>query len=138
MYLVNWKFKPFLYVIDSIGNLLFWWTKRAKFPQNPKRILVIRLDQIGDMIMTTPVFEVLKKYCPDAEVHVLCRHMSKDVLQNNPFVDKIITMSPPWHAKSDVESKWYSVIPELRGKYDVVFEMHGDPRNIVLSFLNGV
>jgi lipopolysaccharide heptosyltransferase II len=138
MYLVRPIMKPFLLVVDILGGLLFFWTKFRPFPKNVRKILVIRLDQIGDVIMTTPVFASLKNSFPNAEVHVLCRELSVPVIENNKSVDKIWLANPPWHSKKDVKRDWYNVVKKLRSEsFDLVVELHADPRNIFLAWRVG-
>lgn len=135
MYRVQWKYKPLLFSIDLIGNILFFWTKFRKMPEEIKKVLVIRLDHIGDMVLTTPVFKTLKSNYPDAEVHVLCRSLTKDVIANNPNVDRIIEFDPWWFQRKDAKhGKNRSVIGKLKSEnYDIILEPHGDPRNIKLA-----
>lgn len=59
-----------------------------------KRILVIRTDRIGDVVVSTPVFETLKAACPDAFVAAMVRPYTRDLLKNNPHVDEIIEYDP--------------------------------------------
>lgn len=56
---------------------------------NPKRILVCQLKQIGDVLLSTPCFELLKKRWPNAELHVLTFDYCAPVLENNPNVTRI-------------------------------------------------
>lgn len=39
----------------------------------PRRILAIKLDAIGDLLMTTPALRALRKAFPDAEIHLLAQ-----------------------------------------------------------------
>lgn len=55
-----------------------------------KNILVIRLDRIGDMVMTTPIFRAMKEKWPDVQITVLTNPVSKNVVINNPFIDCIL------------------------------------------------
>jgi ADP-heptose:LPS heptosyltransferase len=54
------------------------------------RILVARIDRIGDVILSTPIPREIKKARPDSYVAVLVRKYTKDVYLNNPYVDEII------------------------------------------------
>ena len=56
-----------------------------------KSVLVLKYDRIGDMVLTTPIFRELKKVYPDISLSVLASKENKDVIQNNPYVDKIYT-----------------------------------------------
>lgn len=138
MYLTNNKFKPLLLLIDSIGHCLFFWKRFKKFPNKINKILIIRLDHIGDMILTTPIFSAFKKKYPHSEIHVLCRSLTKPIIDNNPYVDKIILFNSPWFARNDKSKKWYKQIKKLKKeKYDLVVELKADPRNILLTALIG-
>jgi heptosyltransferase-2 len=55
-----------------------------------KRILIVRPDRIGDVVLSTPIPRELKKTYPDSFVAVLLRKYTQDVYLNNPYVDKII------------------------------------------------
>jgi len=56
-----------------------------------KRILIVRPDRIGDVVLSTPIPREIKKTFPDAFVAVYLRNYTKDIYLNNPFVDEIIT-----------------------------------------------
>lgn len=57
-----------------------------------KRFLVIRIDRIGDVVLSTPIPREVKSKYPDAFVAVLCRDYTKDVYIHNPNVDLIISL----------------------------------------------
>ena len=59
--------------------------------KNAKNVLFFRYDRIGDMVITTPVFRELKLACPNIKITVLASKLNKEVLNNNPYVDHIIT-----------------------------------------------
>jgi len=56
-----------------------------------KRILVIRIDFLGDMVCTTPLLHNIKQHWPDAEVHVLANCYNAAVLERNPDVSSVYT-----------------------------------------------
>ena len=66
------------------------YTKEDLSDANIKDILVIRLDRIGDMVMTTPIFRALKEKWPDAQITVLVNPVNKNIVINNPFIDCIL------------------------------------------------
>ncbi len=59
-----------------------------------KRILVIRLDNIGDVVMSTPIFRELKRQCPNVRLTALVREHCGELLVTNPFVDEVVTVGP--------------------------------------------
>jgi heptosyltransferase III len=78
---------------------------RADFPgkseltlgSNMKNILVIRRDNIGDMVCTTPLLEGLKQAFPDAKLTLLVNKIAEDVVDNNPNVDRLFVYKKAKH-----------------------------------------
>lgn len=139
-YLINKKVIPFMFLLDIVIYILFFWRKFRRKPKNIRKVLFVRLEHIGDMVMATPVFESFKKSNPETEVHVLCKRLTSPLIKNNPNVDKIIEYDAPWFIQRDIKTNknFISLIKELRKeKYDLVFEMHGDPRNNFIALLSG-
>lgn len=61
-------------------------------PFNPayvKKILVIRIDAIGDLILTTPLFRAIKSCWPGKVIHVLASPYNRAVAERCPFVDRV-------------------------------------------------
>lgn len=56
-----------------------------------KRILVIRIDFLGDMVCTTAFLHALKRKWPEAEIHVLASKYNRAVLERNPDVAAVHT-----------------------------------------------
>ncbi|MCL6099434.1 MAG: glycosyltransferase family 9 protein [Bacteroidetes bacterium] len=55
-----------------------------------RRILIVRPDRIGDVVLSTPLPREIKKTFPDSFVAVLVRKYTQDIYLNNPNVDKIL------------------------------------------------
>jgi len=55
-----------------------------------KRILIVRPDRIGDVVLSTPIPREIKKNFPGCFVAVLLRRYTQDIYLNTPYVDKII------------------------------------------------
>lgn len=55
------------------------------------RILVVRLDFLGDMVCTTAFLHALKRRWPEAEIHVLANKYNRAVLAHNPDVTAVHT-----------------------------------------------
>jgi heptosyltransferase-2 len=74
-----------------------------------KRILIIRPDRIGDVVLSTPIPRELKKAYPGSFIAVLLREYTKDIYVNNPNVDQIIIDSEKTELKSKLQ-----LIKEIR------------------------
>ena len=55
-------------------------------------ILFVRLSYIGDVLHATPAARWIKEQYPDAKLHWIVTPSMVELLQGNPYVDKII----PW------------------------------------------
>ena len=56
---------------------------------NP-RILIVRPDRIGDVVLSTPLPREIKRVYPEGFVAVLLTSYTKDIYTNNPHVDEVI------------------------------------------------
>ncbi len=54
-----------------------------------KKILVVALGRIGDLVLITPIFPALKQDNPQHEVHVLAGRNNYKTIAHHPFIDKI-------------------------------------------------
>jgi heptosyltransferase-2 len=91
MNILKRKFKKFLFTF--LKRILSEGTASQVpegFPKGIKRILVIRQDnRIGNLMFVTPLLQLLKEHIPDSEVHIAVGGSFPEVLQNNPFIDKV-------------------------------------------------
>ena len=63
--------------------------------QPRQRLLVIRPDHLGDVLLTTPALKLLKRRRPNLELHVLCGPWSASLLAAYPEIDQVITLPFP-------------------------------------------
>ena len=57
----------------------------------PRRILVVDLDNIGDLLLATPAIRALRRCFPDATLDALVTDYAAPALRGNPHVDGILT-----------------------------------------------
>lgn len=65
-------------------------------PTSPS-FLVIRRDNIGDLILTTPLFEALRKKFPGARIVALVNSYNRGALERNPHVDAVFAYTKASH-----------------------------------------
>lgn len=53
------------------------------------KILIIKRDKIGDLVLTLPIFELIKSHDPASELHLLANTYNGWVVENNPHIDKL-------------------------------------------------
>ncbi|MBK6877550.1 MAG: glycosyltransferase family 9 protein [Ignavibacteria bacterium] len=91
------------------------------------RILIVRTDRVGDVIMITPMIREIRRTFPDAFIATLTNPNSADVLINNPNVNEIITDDLMKDSFSEVTAKLRSfkfsdgllVMPTERAAYQM-------------------
>jgi heptosyltransferase III len=62
------------------------------------KILVVKRDKIGDLLLTTPLFTHLKRALPGARIHVLANDYNAWVVAGNPDVDRVWVYRRTRHA----------------------------------------
>jgi hypothetical protein len=97
----RWLNKPSIHTCSKIGN-----------------ILIVKLDEIGDMAVSVHVFAFLKKQYPAAKITLLCKPFVKTLVQNDPNIDMILTE-----------------ISEVKGKFDIWVELRGNWKTLLKSLL---
>ncbi len=73
-----------------------------------KRILIVRPDRIGDVVLSTHLPREIKKLFPDSFVAVLIRKYTQAIYINNPYVNKILLID------DDAEESFFKKIREIR------------------------
>ncbi len=61
-----------------------------------KRILAIRLDNLGDVLVTTPALHAIKTSLPGAALTLLASPVGAQVARLNPDLDDVIVYQAPW------------------------------------------
>jgi heptosyltransferase II len=95
------------------------WTEKRK----PKKILAIRFQAMGDMMITLPYLQSLKDQLPDAAVHLLCRKEVSDIPKNLTLFKKTIALGGGRNARIQFLLALL-VVPYLWWqRYDVVIDL---------------
>lgn len=66
---------------------------------NIKKILLIRRDNIGDLICTTPAIHALREKFPAAKIGILVNSYNADVVAGNPDIDEVYVYEKAKHAE---------------------------------------
>ena len=99
-------------IIYLISILLSKMINRSKNPAtlNPKRILVIRLDEIGDLCYTLPALQLLRNRYPEAKITLWCRPFAGSLVRCHPAIDVIV------HHVSELKNR-FDLVVDMRGKW---------------------
>jgi lipopolysaccharide heptosyltransferase II len=128
-------------LVDRVLDLFTARNRKVIFPRAVRNVLVVRLDQLGDVICSLPVLSILKERFPNARITFLCGAEGQSILEGNPQVDEVITFRSNWFARGrslDLD-ELYDVLSRLRDqKFDLGFDLRGDLRNVLAMTLAGV
>ena len=137
----NKALRFFAGLADAVGGIFFREKEITAGRNAPLKILVIKVDQLGDCFLSTPIFEYLRAVFPRASIDVVCQKSSMPIFEHNPFITRII----PFNYKRMHRGKHPAgfgdslrFIKEIRRyKYDMVIDLRGEPFAALLGFLSG-
>lgn len=94
----------------------------------PKRILIIQLRQLGDILLTTPCLRAIKEDDPGHHIVFLSHPMGQLVLDGNEYIDE------HWQYSETIKGS-IELIQRLRaGRFDLVFDFMNNPRSALFAF----
>jgi len=98
-----------------------------------EKILIIQTAFPGDVILTLPLLQVLKKSHPESKIDFLCIPVTSPILKNNPYVNDIIV----YDKRNSDAGSFISLFRSLRAvKYDLIISPHRSFRSAILSKLS--
>src|ERR1700761_2569324 len=78
-----------------------------------RKILIVKLSAIGDVIHCLPVAAALKEAMPDAQISWLVEQTSAELLQGNQVIDEVIVFqAKSWVKQLSNPAKWLAVLKE--------------------------
>jgi len=102
-----------------------------------KRILVARTDRIGDVILSLPAINAIRKAFPDAYIAVMVQPRIDDIMKGNPHINEVIVYDKNKKHKGVLKNIGF--IKWLRSKkFDMVLNLHSTKRTNLLCFLAGI
>src|SRR3989440_7544302 len=64
--------------------------------QKARRILAVRLDNLGDVLVTTPALHAIKASLPQASLTLLASPVGAQVAHLDPDIDEVLVYEAPW------------------------------------------
>jgi heptosyltransferase III len=101
---------------------------------SPKRILVIKLKQPGDVLVSTPVIAAIKKAWPESHLTYLVPRGTEPMVAGHPGLDGLMVVD----RRGASWGETLRFIRKLRqARFDLVLELSGGDRGAIYSFLTG-
>jgi heptosyltransferase III len=98
---------------------------------HPRKILVIKLRHIGDVLLVTPVFQSLRAAFPEAELHACVNERTDRVLTTNPLLKRVFVVQKTLREQARL------VAALRREKFDLVLDFTGSDRSAILARMTG-
>jgi heptosyltransferase-3 len=102
-----------------------------------EKFLVVRTDRIGDVILSTPVLEIIKSEFPESRLCVMLSSYTVDVIKSNPYVDDVI-IDDHEHKGGGLGEVLRLVRETRKRRFDVAVVLHPTFRLALILFLAGV
>ena len=88
--IAKFSYLPLSWVVEILGDALFFWKRRGhRGIANPRRMLIIKVDELGDTLWSTLLLPAIKSRYPNSEIDYLVHPRSKLILEKNPHVANI-------------------------------------------------
>jgi ADP-heptose:LPS heptosyltransferase len=120
-------------LISRVVNLSGWFRSRRI-----ERILVFKVDHLGDVITATPALDHLRKRYPEAEITLVVGPWSAPIMQNHLAVDTLVSYRSPWFDRGKDQrpvQPLRDVLP--RARYDFIVGLRDDRATLLASLRLG-
>ncbi len=97
-----------------------------------KKVLIIKLGAIGDVIHSTMLAQSIKRADPNCIVHFMTSDFITPLLENNPDIDKVIWFTG--HRANDYPYLIFKGLSLMFQRYDAVFPLSNSIRNYIMMF----
>jgi len=116
--------------------------RRARPPRNQiERILVLRLERIGDLMMSLPALHVLRQAAPHAQIDLVTGSWNEPLARLITGVDRVETLDARWLSRGAGGLGMAALARRAwrwrRRHYDVAINLEGDIRSNLLLALAG-
>lgn len=107
------------------------------------KILIVCLDNIGDLVMSTMLPRALKKRFSKSSIAYLVKEYTKDIVFSNPFVDEVMIFNPSWLSdylkKHFTFGQIFKLIKDLRlRRFDLSLVVNADWKKALLPYLTRI
>src|SRR6185369_13123573 len=78
--------------------------------REPRSILVLRNNDLGDLLVVTPLFEALRRRFPQAEIVAAVGLWNVATLRHNPHLSEVLVVDAPWFNKFVPRQTWPRIL----------------------------
>lgn len=139
-----------LFLVDLVGAVLFFpcrlfcrWGRRYN-PKDIRKILILRMDGLGDLVLSTPALREIRKGFPEAEITLAIGPWSQGIAPCIPFHDHLIVHDAfafgifRGKYRINLGQEWAFIRRLREGRFDLGIDLRGDILSIIPLFLSGI
>lgn len=108
---------------------------------SPRRVLLLRLERIGDLLMTLGAIEAVRTRAPGAGVHLVVGSWNASVARLLPGIDSLETLDVSWLARHDAGASLAALVRRAWAwraqDFDLALNFEPDIRSNLLMALSG-
>jgi ADP-heptose:LPS heptosyltransferase len=131
-------------ILDVAGKALIKpWLRRRRQTSPPEKLLVLRLDHLGDVIGILPLLEQIASWPKPPHVTVAVNPTAAVLLRDTPWIDQVLPFEAPWFSRNPNPPAAMPALKQfarrLRAEsFDAAVDLRGDARNIFMLALAGI
>jgi heptosyltransferase-1 len=106
-----------------------------------KRVLIVKLSSIGDVVHALPVSAALGDAFPHLDISWIVEDMSAPMVTGNPYLKEVIVLPPDWR-KNRISAKSFRIFGRLRKdlhsrQFDVAIDLQGLSKSAIVAWASG-
>jgi heptosyltransferase-2 len=138
------RYRLFFGLLDALCAVPFRSLRPSKpAAPEPRSILIVQLDHIGDAVLTTPMLRAIKERFPNATIDVLASESNQAIFRSSRWVNRVHVSARNWHERRSGRQSWLGELLRL-GRlirpcgYDLGIDPRGDFFVILLLWLAAI
>jgi ADP-heptose:LPS heptosyltransferase len=115
--------------------------RRRRRPAAPARILLLRLERIGDLVMTLPAIRDVRALAPNATIDLVVGSWNADLARAVPGVGRVVALDAAWLARGSGGRPLRSLLRTAWAwrarRYDLAINFEPDVRSNLVTAASG-
>lgn len=134
--------EEYTYLFLSFFINLILFRRKVIDKEKINNILIVKLDHIGDLILSIPSIANLRSYFPKAQITLIVNPLCQDIARLIPYVDDIFCYNARFFDRSgrkrmfDLANGMHFVRNMRQRNYDLIFELRGSFVSLIFALVS--
>ena len=107
-------------LVCNIMSFFIFWIKPKRIKNSDvKKIMLIKLERIGDLVLSTPAIREIRKRFPESHISIIVNPYTKDIVDDLPDVDEVLV----YDKNADFKDKFFFIKFLRRYKFDLAIDL---------------